>query len=104
MYDIYAGSTCVLVLDFLDWDDNPITPTTLQFTIYDKGSGTVKRTGSVNTQGMGTSYEFELLSTDTAMVNSNNSYEVLVLAIHFTYAGYVGVDEHEIKIINQSYL
>lgn len=108
MDKIYEGSSYDLELSFTDQDDDPVTPATIKYTVYDRDSETELK---VWTTVDVTSYEedddgnyvYTITIPDTVneMTDSSNTKETRIVTIKSTYSdSKVLTDEYLYKIVN----
>jgi hypothetical protein len=101
MTEIYEATTATITVVFRDENGDAIIPTSGSFVLYDKFSGTVKRTGSL--ENLEASMDFELTEDDSSIIDQINKYEILRLEVEFNYNSKVGRGLYEVKIVNLSY-
>lgn len=98
METIKEGASGILTISFTDQNGTAITPASATFNIYDKFSGTSRRTGTIS--NLASSITFVTTATDNAILNQNNRYEVVAILIEFTYNGRYGKGEYYYKVEN----
>ena len=98
MESINEGSSAILTIAFTDQDGDAITPDSATFTIYDKFSGTERRSGTISS--LASSITFVTTDEDNAILNQNNRYEVVAILIEFSYNSRYGKGEYFYKVNN----
>lgn len=98
MEEINEETTCVITVDFFDEDGTAVVPDTADWILYDRFSGTNRRTGTIASPT--SSYDLEFTPEDNQILNATNRYEVATLYVNFTYGGRTGKGEYSYKILN----
>jgi len=98
MDTINEETTAIVTIGFQDENEEGVIPDSASFILYDKFSGTVRRSGSLG--ALDTSVDLELTPDDNVILNQGNRYEIAVLYVEFTYSGRQGSSEYYYKILN----
>ena len=81
MDQINESTTCIITMSFFDESNVALTPDTIDYVLYDKFSGTQKRTGTLTPA---TSVALEITPAQNAILDQTNRYEIAVLQVTFT--------------------
>lgn len=102
MDTINEQTTATLELAFYDENSDSVAPDSASFQLYDKFSGTSIRSGSIS--GVTATYDFSLLTTDNALLDATNRYEIRVMEVEFIYGTKTGRGVYEYRVDNLAYL
>jgi hypothetical protein len=86
MEAINEKSTYIITVSFKDETGAPVVPTPAWYSLFCETTGTEIKAETELT-GLGTSKDIEITPEENKIQNSENSAEVKVLTVRFTYAG-----------------
>jgi hypothetical protein len=85
---INENSTCFLQVTFYDEHGELVTPDSGEYTISDHNTLEEIRTGTFEGRYVESGvYLLELLSSDNELVNTDNTYELRIVALTWYYSG-----------------
>lgn len=98
MQSVNEGTSATLTMAFTDEDGSSITPSSATYTLFDKFSGEIVRSGAISP--LSESVDFQITPSDTAIMNSRNRYEIRTVEVTFLYDGKTGKGEYSFKAVN----
>lgn len=94
-------STVIVTVNFIDEDDNPVTPTAATYRIDDKASRTTILAATA-IGGLSTSVDLEITPEQNAIIRSRLPFEIRTVTVEWDYDSGTkhGTAQYEYKLIN----
>jgi hypothetical protein len=106
---VLEGSTYPILLEFVDGNNNAVTPSAARYRIDNVGGNSITGNNAnawVSFTPSGNTYELVITANENAVANANNRREERTVTVEFTYGAnsYKQTGEYRFMLKNLDYL